>query len=191
MQTEAHTSRNQLILALRFETELLRRARHLAGNDAEARDLVQDTFERALRANRHPEALHEYRPWLLRMLTNLWIDRVRVTKRRRNVPLSDSLFVEPEAGKEPSACPWRSITVDEVRQALAEVPEPHRSAYRKHAMEGRSYRELACELGVPTATVGTRILRARRCLRRILERRRLSNERATHRSSRSFIELRP
>ncbi len=171
-------AREQLILAIRFEPELLRRARQLAGSDAEARDLVQDTFERALTARRTPEAVHEYRPWMLRMLTNLWIDRTRVLKRRRNVSLFDGLVAEPADGRESSVCPWKSVTVEDVKRALAEVPEPHRSAYRKHAMEGRSYAELAGELGVPTATVGTRILRARRCLRRILERRRTAGEHA-------------
>jgi RNA polymerase sigma-70 factor (ECF subfamily) len=158
-----------LAMAVRFEPELIRRARQLAGSDAEARDLVQDTFERAMRAARTPGNLHEFRPWMLRMLTNLWIDRVRVTKRRRNVPLTDSLFVQPDIGRESSLRPWRCTTLDDVKTALEQVPEPHRSAYRKHTMEGRSYHELARELGVPTATVGTRILRARRCLRQILE----------------------
>ena len=124
------------------------------------------------------------------MLTNLWIDRVRLTKRRRNVPLTDSLSVQPEVGSESSANPWRSMTVADVEGALAEVPEPHRSAYRKHAFEGRSYQELAHEFGVPTATVGTRILRARRCLRRILEHKRSSRESAVHRSSTSVRALR-
>jgi RNA polymerase sigma-70 factor (ECF subfamily) len=168
MSESVRSVRSMLAMAIRFEPELLRRGRQLAGNDAEARDLVQDTFERALRANRTPQSVHEFRPWMMRMLTNLWIDRLRVTKRRRNVPLTESLSVPPEAGQEPSRSPWGSTTLEDVRRALAEVPEPHRSAYRKHAMEGRSYHDLASEFGVPTATIGTRILRARRCLRRIL-----------------------
>jgi RNA polymerase sigma-70 factor (ECF subfamily) len=172
MKTSEMSIRSMLVLATRFEPELVRRARQLTGNDSEARDLVQDTFERVLRAARAPTALHEFRPWMIRMLTNLWIDRVRTLKRRRNVPLTDSLGLEPEALRDRDSRVWLSMTIEDVQNALAEVPEPHRSAYRKHAMEGRSYHELARELGVPTSTVGTRILRARRCLRRILEHKR-------------------
>jgi RNA polymerase sigma-70 factor (ECF subfamily) len=159
-------------LLLGLETDLIRRARRLASNDAEARDLVQDTFERALRANRAPGVASEFRPWLMRLMVNLWIDRLRSQKRRHLVPLG----VEADTAAAPSiredGSQWRQHSLEDVRSALRQVPEPLRSAYQLHAMEGRSYAEVAATCAVEESTVGTRIHRARRYLRQLLLRRR-------------------
>jgi RNA polymerase sigma-70 factor (ECF subfamily) len=155
------------VVALR--PALRRRARQLCGSEAEADDLVHDTIERVLRASRFPECQAEYRPWMMRMLTNLWIDRLRALKVRRAVPLADDL--PAEAGSQSGFQPWKSLSMSDVRGALAAVPEPYRTPYRLFAFEGRSYQEVAADLALPTNTVGTRILRARRCLRQILQER--------------------
>ena len=60
------------------------------------------------------------------------------------------------------------VRLADVEAALTEVPEPHRTAFRLHALEGQSYAEIAKRLAVPSATVGTRILRARRWLKEVL-----------------------
>ncbi|HZI14667.1 MAG TPA: sigma-70 family RNA polymerase sigma factor, partial [Myxococcus sp.] len=54
------------------------------------------------------------------------------------------------------------------REALEKIPEDFRTVYRLHSLEGRSYQEIAEQLGIPKATVGTRLIRARRRLKEIL-----------------------
>lgn len=159
-------------LVVPLQGQLLNRARQLTGNEADARDLVQDTIERALRTSRAPVADGEMRPWLYRVLTHLWIDRVRARKGRHQVPFQEEGMVEvwsEEAGEGASTSAWRDMSVRDVISALQEVSEPYRRAFQGHALDRRSYAELARELGVQPVTVGTRVLRARHQLRKILE----------------------
>lgn len=163
----------RLQLLVELQPDLIRRARRLTSDDAEARDLMQDTFERALRASRAPEVPEEMRPWLMRLMVNLWIDRVRAQKRRRLVPLGAEVdtAAAPSIREEGNGSLWRQHTLEDVKSALRRVPEPLRTAYQQHAMEGRTYAEMAASMEVEPSTVGTRIHRARRYLRRILLRR--------------------
>jgi RNA polymerase sigma-70 factor (ECF subfamily) len=171
METASQEPKQKLLECLaRFQGDLLRRGKQLTGSEPEARDLVQDTCERALRAARVPSEVEEMRCWLLRTLTNLFIDRLRAKKRRRIVPLSDQIAATASFADEPSRR-FLELSITEVHSALGQVPEPLRSAYRAHVIEGRSYAQLAAELGVGTATVGTRIFRARQYLRNLLEHR--------------------
>ena len=172
METSKEGEKAPFDFVIPLQPQLLSRARYLAGNEADANDLVQDTFERALRSERAPANAVELRPWMMRVLTNLWIDRVRAQAVRRTVPfmeetMGDVLFsVDDDAAEQDR---WRRVSVADVADALAEVPEPYQTAFRKHVFEGLAYSEIAEQLGVRAMTVGTRILRARRSIRRILE----------------------
>ena len=156
--------------ALPFRPQLFAHARRLTGNEADANDLVQDTFERALRAARRPKCPDEFRPWLMRVLNNLWIDRLRAARVREAVPYRDEALSpgqQAASAANSSREGWRDLSLSDIAAILSEVPEPHRTAFRLHALEHLSYAEVARVLGVVPATVGTRILRARRLLRTI------------------------
>jgi RNA polymerase sigma-70 factor (ECF subfamily) len=135
-------------------------AMRLCRNEADARDLVQDVMERALRAGGSLPANANVRGWLLAILRNLFIDRTRSARRWRWAALPDDLGA-PEPDKEPE---WASIGMDEVRAALDEVDGRFRRAYEMYELEGRSYKEIAAALGIPVVTVGTKVLRVRRKL---------------------------
>ncbi|HET6280669.1 MAG TPA: RNA polymerase sigma factor [Polyangia bacterium] len=171
METSRQDCKAPFDFVIPLQPQLLSRARYLAGNEADANDLVQDTFERALRSERAPANTAELRPWLMRVLTNLWIDRVRSQAVRRTVPfmeetMGDVVFSVDNEGAEQDR--WRRVSVADVAAALEQVPEPYQTAFRKHVFEHKTYAEIADELGVRAMTIGTRILRARRCIRRIL-----------------------
>ena len=144
-------------------------ALRLCGHRADANDLVQDTFERALRAASAGAGHPNPRSWLVTILNNLFVDRCRRQARERRVetPLEqlDEVHHQPVAEAAPA---WASVTVEQLKGALEEVREEFRVAYRMHALEGRSYKEIAQALQIPSATVGTRIARARRRLRELL-----------------------
>jgi RNA polymerase sigma-70 factor (ECF subfamily) len=141
----------------------------LCGNAADARDLVQDAFERALRgyAQLGPDA--NERAWVITILHNLFIDRCRRKKREPRTEPVDEVSV-PAAEPTPPPPAWTAITPAQLRQALGELSEEFRVVYQLHAIEGRSYKEISAELNLPQATVGTRLIRARRKLRELLER---------------------
>lgn len=148
------------------EPELTILAEHLASGKADARDLVQDTFERALRAWDRLPADSNVRGWLVTILHNLFIDRCRRARRAPTMPIPDELQAPPT--EEVSVPAWANVTPDQLRAALSELDDEFRRAYQLHALEGRSYRQIADELAIPMSTVGTRLLRARRKLRLIL-----------------------
>lgn len=170
------TTSGKARMVLPLHPQLMSRARRLTGNEADAKDLVQDAIEKALRTPRTPADDGEMRPWLNRVLTHLWIDRVRAAKVRRHVPLDDEGMCGPMFGfwndedtDGPASSAWGNVSLQDVRSALQEVPEPYRRAFQGHALDRRSYAELARELGIQPVTVGTRVLRARHQLRKILQ----------------------
>jgi RNA polymerase sigma-70 factor (ECF subfamily) len=140
-------------------------AGRLSRDAADAADLVQDTFERALRAwDRLPEDAN-VRAWLVTILNRLFIDRCR---RARHAPAVDVDQLDPPC-IEPAAPPvWANVTSEQLGHALDRLDHEFRRPYVLHAIEGRSYRDIADQLGIPANTVGTRLLRARRKLREIL-----------------------
>jgi len=154
-----------------LQTHLLNRARYLVRQGADADDLVQDTFERALRASRMPSQPADLQRWLGRVLTNLWIDQSRSRKvwRACHHKLAASEEITQQEPAEPAR--WGDLSLAEVRAALADVPEPYRSAYQEHVLERRPYLVVARRAGIRPNTVGTRVLRARQYLRQILEER--------------------
>jgi RNA polymerase sigma-70 factor (ECF subfamily) len=139
------------------------------GNGDEASDLVQDTFERALRRFDAERAHTCVRAWLFTIAHNLFIDRCR---RRRRVPMAPLESIpeppcpEPEAEDPPPA--WTGVSSDQLDAAVARLDEDFRVAFTMFEVEGADYTEIARRLGISKATVGTRLHRARRRLRALL-----------------------
>jgi RNA polymerase sigma-70 factor (ECF subfamily) len=109
------------------------------------------------------------RAWLFAILNNLFIDKCRSRIRERRADVSAEDVQERVAAPEPDAQPaWATISPEQLREALDKIPEEFRLVYQLHALEGRSYIEIAERLGIPKATVGTRLIRARRRLKELL-----------------------
>ena len=137
----------------------------LCGNASDAHDLCQDTFERALRSE--GVARSNDRAWLFTVLHHLFVDRYR--RRMREPRQTDVDTVEVAAVEPPPPPAWTALSVEQVRAALDQLDPEFREVYRMHALEGLGYAEIAARLGAPVSTVGTRIMRARRKLRAILQ----------------------
>lgn len=140
-------------------------ARRLCRSSSDADDLVQDTFVRALRSPMPADV--NARAWLARVLKNLFIDRLRRRAARREHAVVDPDTVAAPPAPAPPPW-WTALTVDDVRAQLARLPEPQRVTFELFALDGRSYHEIAARTGTGTATVGTRVLRARHKLRALL-----------------------
>ncbi|MDZ4696592.1 MAG: RNA polymerase sigma factor [Deltaproteobacteria bacterium] len=143
------------------------RAFALARNAADASDLVQDTLLRAIRNPEPVPAGPALRNWLMRVMFNLFIDHCR--RRSRQMALSSIDVVEIAAPPEYTPCDWEQISNDDVNNAMSRLEQPFSDVLRLRHQEGRSYREISEMLAIPEATVGTRLLRARRKVRRILQ----------------------
>ena len=147
------------------EAVLVGIARRLCGNAADADDLVQETYVRALRALERYEDRGNLRSWLASIMNNLFIDRCRKAKRTPKTEMIDDLQV---AMPEPVAPPaWAQVTPEQIRAALDQLAPAFREVYELHTA-GRAYDQIASDLGIPKNTVGTRLIRARKKLKEIL-----------------------
>lgn len=141
-------------------------ARNLVRNAAEVEDLVQDVFEKALRSIDRIDLTGSPRGWMVTILHNLHIDRCRQRARMKpHVPCDEVVIAVPEEREPPI---WSTITPDDVRRAAAQLPSELREVYVMFALDGRSYIEVSEQLGIPKATVGTRLSRARARLKLLL-----------------------
>jgi RNA polymerase sigma-70 factor (ECF subfamily) len=146
-------------LARRHGPMLHTRAVRLTGSTAEGWDLLHDTYERAMRAQPQVQTEQQALGWLVTVMRNLYLDRLRARRRRPELPLERPEWVpSPPEEQDP---PWAALTMTDVLASLPSVAAPMRAVYQLHVLEGLSYAEIAKRLRVPPATVGTRLHRAR------------------------------
>lgn len=163
---ERHAARERLEVAIKEHLPALRaRAVQLCRSHFDAEDVIQEALLRALRTGSQLEDLTRARAWLLRIVTNTFLDHVRKQKRQpRQVDLLDDV-PQPEPS-EPS--PWDSVGSQDLRAAIGELPDDTRETYRLYALENRDYADISRMQQIPTTTVGTRLYRARKQLRKLL-----------------------
>jgi RNA polymerase sigma-70 factor (ECF subfamily) len=160
--------------ALSHLAALLAVATRLTRDPVDAEDLVQDTFVKAMRARHQFEAGTNMRAWLLRILTNTFINRFRRGGLERSVlegpdadPLADGWVGSStmEALRDPESQALRPMLEAEIRQSLDDLPEEFRLAVVLADVEELSYREIADIMGCPIGTVMSRLHRGRRLLK--------------------------
>jgi RNA polymerase sigma-70 factor (ECF subfamily) len=164
--------------ALELSDQVYRVARRLTGSREEAEDLVQQAYERAFRSWRQYTPGTNLRAWLLRILTNLNIDRGR---RQQRTPLTTS--IDNEAGdyflynKLESQVPdenpdeervLEKLSQDSIVDALADVPHDFRDVIVLVDIGEFSYADAAQILDIPMGTVMSRLHRGRRILKKNL-----------------------
>ncbi|WP_035359825.1 sigma-70 family RNA polymerase sigma factor [Edaphobacter aggregans] len=144
----------------------------LTRNQAEAADLVQETYVRAMQAMERLAADSNIKGWLLTILRNVWLNQVR--RRRHGPQMIQTEFGDDVASSliEPSKGPHdlyvSKIEVEQVRAAIQELPLQFREVILLREYEDLSYQEIAIVLGCPIGTVMSRLGRARAKLRSLL-----------------------
>lgn len=155
-------------VALAHLPALRARASQLCRGHGDPEDIVQDALMRAFVARGQMKEPERARGWLLTIVTNTFLDSLR---RKKTRPGEVELQIDVAApAPDDDLSPWASIGLDDIRAAVAELPDDVRQTYEMFAFEGRDYTGISSALGVPKATVGTRILRARKRLRGLLAR---------------------
>ena len=132
-----------------------------------AKDLVQDTCERALVKVEKFSPDTNLKAWLATLMHHIFIDNCRARKRRPPADCIDDFQVaQPDADSAPW---WGHVTVDDLRRATQLLEDKFREVYELHTFAKLSYEHIAKRLDIQKMTVGTRLLRARQKLREILE----------------------
>ena len=157
-------------LALEQLDAVDRVARTLTRISAEADDLVQETYLRALRSWESFD-LRSYgiKPWLLRILHNLHIARATRESRQPKAMEDEHLQALQDSAEniDPPGGAWEAN--EDLAQALNQLSPELRTALTLWAVDELSYKEIADVVGVPIGTVMSRLHRARQKLREILE----------------------
>ena len=162
--------------ALALSEQVYRVARHLVGSREEADDLVQEAYARAFRSWRSYQPGTNMRAWLLRILTNINIDRGRRQQRTPQMQpleandyyLYDRLAAEDGDGVSDEQRVVERLSQDDIVTALSAVPHDFRDVLVLVDLGDFSYADAAQILDIPVGTVMSRLHRGRRILKREL-----------------------
>ena len=143
-------------------------ARWLTKNEADANDVVQDAYVRALRFFSTLRG-EDARAWLLTIVRNTWYSRFsRGAGSDYRMALDDMSDDPPDNAPDAEAQLIQRRTVDTVRAAIEQLPADFREVIVLRELEGLSYKEIAAVVGIPIGTVMSRLARARERLLVIL-----------------------
>ncbi len=142
---------------------LRRYARGLIHHPEKADDLVQDCLERALSRRQLWDSNRPLRPWLFTILHNLYANAAR---HFHNTPEIVSIDPLHETAATDS---FSEVALQELNTALHRLSEQHREILLLVGLEQMSYQETAEILNLPPGTVMSRLARARKHLRELMQ----------------------
>jgi RNA polymerase sigma factor (sigma-70 family) len=148
-------------------------------NDADVDDILQDVFAELIETYRLMQPVEHVSAWLFRVARNRITDLFR---RHKTEAINDAPHAEddddetlsidellPSAEAEPEAAYLRSVLLDELDQALSELPPEQQDVFVAHELEGRSFKALAAATGLSVNTLLARKHYAVRHLRKRLQ----------------------
>ncbi len=154
--------------------------RRRVADRGDAEDVLQEVFYEFVEAYRLMKPIEQASAWLFRVARNRIVDLFRKKQARSlsdpvgigdegEALLLEDLLPSPDAG--PEAAYARAVLLEELENAVDELPEEQRRVFIAHEIEGRSFKELAAETGLSVNTLLSRkhyaVLRLRRRLQAI------------------------
>lgn len=146
---------------------------HMTGHREDAEDLVQAAWVRAYRALKQFRGQSAFYTWLYRIAMNLTLNYLKRRRRRSGEMSLDDLdgtverhpdLVDLASRQTPARAAQLSDLQRHIHEALATLGEKHRAVVVLHDIQGLPHEEIGRALGIPTATVRTRLFYARRRL---------------------------
>jgi RNA polymerase sigma factor (sigma-70 family) len=157
-------------LAMPVFDSLYNFARWLVHNQNDAEDLVQETYLNALRSFASFQRGANFRAWMFRVLKNTFVSSCSKLERRMTVAIdSEKDGYEPPVDTEtPETILMNRSNSELVQRAIYNLPVHYRETLLLCEVEEMSYREIAGILSIPTGTVMSRLVRARKAVRESL-----------------------
>ena len=155
---------------------LFRVARAILKDDSDAEDALQDAYLEAYKHMADFRGDAQLSTWLTRIVVNQALMRLRRERRHRVVvPFEqqdehEQVEVADEKAEPPSSAALRAEVRQLLEQRIDELPVAFRTVFVMREVEDMTVDETAECLGIPTATVRTRLFRARALLRAALAR---------------------
>ncbi|MGO1542838.1 MAG: sigma-70 family RNA polymerase sigma factor [Gulosibacter sp.] len=155
--------------------QLYGHAMRMTRNQADAQDLVQETFTKAFQSFRSYRQGTNLRAWLYRIQTNLYINQYRKAQREPYPNALDELedwqlggassYTADSSSRSAEAEALDNLPSDAVKDALAELADEFRMAVLLADVQGFAYKEIAEIMDTPVGTVMSRLHRGRKLLR--------------------------
>lgn len=169
MKADSGTSSEFERLAIPLFDPLYNFARWLSGDEAEAEDLVQEAFIKALRGFASFTPGTDFRAWIFRILRNTFLTSRTGLRAKLTDPLDEdegeSLAVTWET---PESLAVAASTREALQAALERLPAVYREVILLCDVEEMKYKEIAEVLSIPIGTVMSRVARGRKLLRQSL-----------------------
>jgi len=149
----------------RDKTRLRNFIRRRVADPSDAEDILQEVFYELVETYRLMKPIEQVGAWLFRVARNRITDLFR--KRKPEASTNDPVVAEegelgtledllPSRDAGPEAAYARTVLLEELEDALAELPEEQREVFLAHEIEGRSFKELAVETGLSVNTLLSR-----------------------------------
>jgi len=162
-------------LVSRYNAAIYRLAWRMLRNEEEARDVVQEVFLRVYRALASYDQNRKFSTWILRIATNLCIDRLRRKKvKLLSINIDDSdedrvPVILAEEGPGPDALYGKTSLREKLDEMIMQMTPIYRIVVELRYKQGLSYDEISAVLEIPLGTVKARLHRAHRYLKDELE----------------------
>lgn len=163
-------------LALPLQNDLYRFACSITRSEADAMDLLQETFLRAYRGFRSFTPGSNFKAWIVRILKNTHIEMRRKKRQEPLTPEAEAALVREGPANDELTFP--QVMEGEVERAMTKMDPSSRAILLMAYVYGFLYREIAETLDIPIGTVMSRIHRARKRLKEIIHEDRLLREKA-------------
>ena len=149
----------------RDKTRLRNFIRRRVADPSDAEDILQEVFYELVETYRLMKPIEQVGAWLFRVARNRIIDLFR--KKKPDPSTNDPVVAEdgelvtledllPSVDAGPEAAYARTVLLEELEDALAELPDEQREVFLAHEIEGRSFKELAVETGLSVNTLLSR-----------------------------------
>jgi RNA polymerase sigma-70 factor (ECF subfamily) len=158
-------------LAMPLFDRLYNFAHWLTQDRQEAEDLVQETYVKALKGFSSFRPGTNFRAWIYQILHNTFLTSRTGLKSTATVPLDTESDQEdlPAGNDTPESILLRRSDRQLVQEALGRLPLPYREVLLLCEFEEMSYQEISATLAIPIGTVMSRLSRARRALREVVQ----------------------
>jgi len=167
-ETSQTIAEQDQLIALAMEKEESRLRGYIRNHIADrslTEDILQEVFCELIEAYRLMKPIEQVGAWMFRVARNRIVDLFR---RRTTDSLSDEVYghedgesvpledLLPSLDEGPEAAYARTVLLDELEEALDELPEEQRAVFVAHELEGLSFKELSAETGVGVNTLLSR-----------------------------------
>lgn len=152
-------------LLRQIETHVYRTAYYILNNEQDALDAAQEALIKIYSKIDTYEEKAQFKTWVQRIVTNICIDKFRRTKPTVSIEEHDFVFQDNTHVEHQVLA---SFAMDDIREAIEQLPEHHKTVVILRYLQDFSYNEIAASLDLPLNTVKSYLFRARQQLQQLL-----------------------